>query len=98
MTELRGRDREPVVRITSPSASEDSCNTKSTVVLPETVTVFEEGANPTNETLIVTDPLGTLSEYLPSASVVVPLPPPAVKDAPEIPLPELSETLPLTVF
>ena len=46
---------------------------------------------------MVTEPAGNQSEYIPSALVCVPRVP-EVTEAPEIPFPELSETLPLTVY
>jgi hypothetical protein len=66
-------------------------------MFPDTLTVLAAGAYPTKETVIVADPAGRESEYMPSAFVCVPRPPPVVTDAPEITFPELSETLPLTV-
>src|SRR5260221_1911879 len=95
--ELRGNERLPVVRITSPNSPDDSIRTKSTVMFPDTLTVLEADAYPTKEAVIVADPAGNEIEYIPSAFVSVPRPPPAVMDAPEIPFPALSETLPLTV-
>jgi hypothetical protein len=66
-------------------------------MFPDTLTVLETDTYPTKEAVIVADPAGREIEYIPSAFVRVPRPPPAAMDAPEIPLPELSETLPLTV-
>ena len=98
LIELRGSERAPVVKIISPKSPADSMSTKSTFVFPVTVIPFESAAYPTKDAVIVADPLGSESEKFPSSFVRAPRPPLAVTDAPEIPLPEISDTLPLTVF
>ena len=95
--ELLGCERKPVVRITSPKSLADSVSVKSTVVAPETLTVFDAVAKPTKETVIVADPLDNDKEYIPSVLVDVPRLP-AITEAPAIPLPDLSLTLPVTEF